>query len=654
MIRPASDHLRLFNTNLQAIRLLQEILNMTVQRAGSAFSLRFSCLSDSFKTFHGSNSSSQPVASRPAPWRAWSLAALAALLAIVCASAPAQTLAPAWTQLSPATQPPVRFAPGLAYDAAHGQVVMFGGFGASGILNDTWLWNGANWTQANPANSPGARSNQSMVYDAAHGQVVMFGGSTSAQGSSRMNDTWLWDGTNWTQVTGLSAIPPQRSSASMVYDAATSQVLLFGGLGTSNADIGDTWVWNGTAWAQQTGLSTSPSIRDSASMVYDAALGAVVLFGGYDEGTEQNDTWMWTGTSWTQLSPAGSPAARDGASMEYDAAAGQVVMFGGQVALAGTYFSDTWTLSGNSPSNLTWTQQTYSTSPSARAVAPAAYDAARGNVVMFGGYGNSGTLGDTWTWGPPQNFGNISYCPSGGLNPPPCSNTLTLTYNFASTVTLGTPQVLTQGVSGLDFTQASGGSCTGTISAGNSCNLLVTFTPQAPGLRTGAVELFDNIGTLLTATAIYGKGEAPEIAFGPATTYALPFSASSQIFYSSQVSTVASLSNPGALTTDSAGNLYAATGTGLLKLAPPYTGTPTTLATGFVAPQGVAIDGAGNFYVADSSLGANGEVVELAPGCSSVAACATVVYAPASATHEYGVAVDGSGNVFITNSATGG
>jgi hypothetical protein len=39
----------------------------------------------------------------------------------------------------------------MAYDAAAGTVVMFGGDGLNGALNDTWTWNGSDWTQQTPA-----------------------------------------------------------------------------------------------------------------------------------------------------------------------------------------------------------------------------------------------------------------------------------------------------------------------------------------------------------------------------------------------------------------------------------------------------------------------------------------------------------------------
>jgi hypothetical protein len=41
----------------------------------------------------------------------------------------------------------------MAYDAARGQVVLFGGWDRS-YSNDTWVWDGTNWVQKFPANAP--------------------------------------------------------------------------------------------------------------------------------------------------------------------------------------------------------------------------------------------------------------------------------------------------------------------------------------------------------------------------------------------------------------------------------------------------------------------------------------------------------------------
>ena len=42
----------------------------------------------------------------------------------------------------------------MAYDAATGTVVLFGGLGGHGDLGDTWTWNGTTWTQQAPSDQP--------------------------------------------------------------------------------------------------------------------------------------------------------------------------------------------------------------------------------------------------------------------------------------------------------------------------------------------------------------------------------------------------------------------------------------------------------------------------------------------------------------------
>ena len=47
----------------------------------------------------------------------------------------------------------------MAYDASAGKVILFGGYGFDGSLNDTWAYDYAsnNWTNRNPANPPPVR-----------------------------------------------------------------------------------------------------------------------------------------------------------------------------------------------------------------------------------------------------------------------------------------------------------------------------------------------------------------------------------------------------------------------------------------------------------------------------------------------------------------
>src|SRR5436190_10505902 len=46
--------------------------------------------------------------------------------------------------------PPPRAYDGMAYDAVHGEVVMFGGY-YFGALDDTWTYDGSSWTERFPA-----------------------------------------------------------------------------------------------------------------------------------------------------------------------------------------------------------------------------------------------------------------------------------------------------------------------------------------------------------------------------------------------------------------------------------------------------------------------------------------------------------------------
>ncbi len=312
--------------------------------------------------------------------------ALVGLTLLTAAMVDAQT-ADTWTQKFPQTSPPARDDHAMAFDSAHGQVVLFAGYGMPDF-DDTWVWDGSNWTQKSPASSPSARDSHAMAYDSAHGQVVMFGGAND--NSSPMNDTWTWDGTNWTQQSPQNR-PSARSRHALAYDSAHGQVVLFGGTDSGKNFLNDTWVWDGSNWMQKSPQNNPPP-RLGHRMVYDSAHGQVVLFGGKDTNpfplNSLNDTWVWDGSNWTQKFPNTDPPARGFFAMAYDSAQNQVVMFSGDGS------NDTWTWEGSN-----WTRQSPQNSPSSRGSDVMAYDSAHDQVVLFGGAGAASHLNDTWVWG---------------------------------------------------------------------------------------------------------------------------------------------------------------------------------------------------------------------------------------------------------------
>jgi hypothetical protein len=197
---------------------------------------------------------------------------------------------------------------------------------------------GLTWTKQHPATSPSARDEAAIASDAANGTVVLFGGGTNRT-DFWLGDTWVWDGSTWTEL-HPAASPPALAGASMAYEAATGSVVLFGGRITAGFYHSGTWVWDGSTWAKQT-TATHPSAREFASMAYDAATGTVVLFGGDSFRKTPHGTWVWDGTTWTKQHPATYPSARWGAAMAYDTATGTVVLFSGarpsDVAVGGTW-----------------------------------------------------------------------------------------------------------------------------------------------------------------------------------------------------------------------------------------------------------------------------------------------------------------------------
>src|SRR5690349_24646789 len=78
-------------------------------------------------------------------------ALLAAAVGVPGAGQPvalASSSVPNWTKQHPAASPLARWGASMAYDAATGNVVLFGGSRGSGnVLRDTWVWNGAIWAK---------------------------------------------------------------------------------------------------------------------------------------------------------------------------------------------------------------------------------------------------------------------------------------------------------------------------------------------------------------------------------------------------------------------------------------------------------------------------------------------------------------------------
>ncbi|HWZ01536.1 MAG TPA: hypothetical protein VNX17_10665 [Edaphobacter sp.] len=209
-----------------------------------------------------------------------------------------------------------------------------------------------------------------------------------------------------------------------------------------------------------------------------------------------------------------------------------------------------------------------------------------------------------------------------------------LTFTFDTGGTIGTPAVLSQGASGQDFADAGAGTCSAgtTYNPGDTCTLNVSFTPQFSGVRYGAAALSDNSGAVIAAAHAYGTGLGPQLIFSPGT----------------QASLGGGFSQPQGVAVDGSGNVFVADTT-TVKEIPAGCGSTSCVVTlagsfSFSNLPDIAVDGGGNVFVADS--GANKVYEILAAGGY---ATVNTLAAGFSFSAPTGVAVDGSGNVFVAD-----
>ncbi|MEM7204792.1 MAG: kelch repeat-containing protein [Planctomycetota bacterium] len=205
------------------------------------------------------------------------------------------------------------------------------------------------------------------------------------------------------QVTwgALSPAADPGPLADFAYASAPGGGFLFGGLGPAPTSLQfpELWQFDGNNWTLVPALPAPgpvPGPRIGAAMVFDSMRGRLVLFGGFGisdlsmptPSAFLNDTWAFdfATTTWTLLTPAGAigaPAPRTDHAMAYDAARDQVVLFGGS---NGPTLSDTAEFNGT-----VWAPVTPGgTPPTARFDAAMVFDPTRGVCVLFGGTDNQG------------------------------------------------------------------------------------------------------------------------------------------------------------------------------------------------------------------------------------------------------------------------
>jgi len=208
-------------------------------------------------------------------------------------------------------RPSKRYGSAMAYYPERGYVVLFGGYAESGAWqNDTWLLDRNHyWIRVYPKTVPPTRSRHQMVYDPSRKKIVMTGGHTT--GGGYRNDTWEWDGQDWTEV-NVPAAPSPRQAARAAYDPRRKGVTLFGGYYGYNRVANDTWELYtkdpASTWTYGTGGKGSHNKVPALSARTQPVLGKALEF-GLTDALPHSWTLLALGTRKANLDlgPSGAP-----------------------------------------------------------------------------------------------------------------------------------------------------------------------------------------------------------------------------------------------------------------------------------------------------------------------------------------------------------
>ena len=202
-----------------------------------------------------------------------------------------------------------------------------------------------------------------------------------------------------------------------------------------------------------------------------------------------------------------------------------------------------------------------------------------------------------------------------GQQSPPLSVVVTLSASGVAAA----PQALLQGVAGMDFSIASGGTCAANVSyvSGQQCTVNVVFAPKFPGLRSGAVVLLATDGTLLGSALVAGTATGSLSVLNPGIIDTVAGDGE-KFFISDNVPAIqAPIFLPYGVIVDPAGNIYLSdTNNNRIRRVDALSGLISTIAGNGVSgysgdggvatqasinqPGGLIMDGAGNIFFADS------------------------------------------------------
>jgi hypothetical protein len=177
-----------------------------------------------------------------------------------------------------------------------GRAIVFGGGSQDGLDRETLAYDPVmrTFTPITVPERPPGRMDGAVAYDAAGGRMLLFGGAVSVYPTPRhLDDLWAFDGAAWSKLEPGEHPSPRRVSANG-FDDERRAWIVFGGT-IESEDFADLWRFDAATntWASLSSAG-APAARGFASAGWDPVVDALLVMGGLDQAQAEglSDGWM--------------------------------------------------------------------------------------------------------------------------------------------------------------------------------------------------------------------------------------------------------------------------------------------------------------------------------------------------------------------------